>query len=382
MSESKISKKVRYANDSQEAVLVPAIPYEKEAKKTMEKGHYQAYKLRTLPADPDSPVYEIQVAHFESGTPEEWLKFMSNIDQVFAGQDVTTGPPQYSIVRSLLKGDALTVFNTNAATLRSETVSNLKDCLSALTTHIFPVSALQIQKRYMRRLLKKPTDVPTKDHVARVMELNNYLPRFPDATTTNGKLSEEDIMDLLEFSLPGKWVHEMKRQGFVAVKETPKKFISFCENIEAFERYKESMQKQDSKPKDSKRKRSNEGKRGKDTKSERRTYYCENHGENVSHDTKQCRLNKRPKYDKKPGRGSPSTKELNALVKAQIAKAFSKAAKSKKKEQYAFEKFRDLQVSDESEDDNEKPVERHKPMFSSSSSSDEADSESENSDSE
>ena len=79
MSETKISKKVRYANDSQEAVLVPAIPYEKAAKKTMEKGHYQAYKLRTLPADPDSPVYEIQVAHFESGTPEEWLKFMSNI---------------------------------------------------------------------------------------------------------------------------------------------------------------------------------------------------------------------------------------------------------------------------------------------------------------
>ena len=92
-------------------------------------------------------MYEIQVAHFESGTPEEWLKFMSNIDQVFTGQDVTTGPPQYSIVRSLLKGDTLTVFNTNAATLRSESVSNLKDCLTALTTHIFPVSALQIQKR-------------------------------------------------------------------------------------------------------------------------------------------------------------------------------------------------------------------------------------------
>ena len=134
-------------------------------------------------------MYEIQVTHFESGTPEEWLKFMSNIDQVFAGQDVTTG---------------LTVFNTNAATPRSELVSNLKDCLTALTTHIIPVSALQIQKRYMRRLFKKPTDAPTKDHVARVMELNNYLPRFLEATTTNGKLSKEDIMDLLELSLPGK----------------------------------------------------------------------------------------------------------------------------------------------------------------------------------
>ena len=109
------------------------------------------------------------------------------------------------------------MFNTNAATLCSESVSNLKDCLTALTTHIFPVSALQIQKQYMRRLLKNPTDIPTKDHVAQVMELNNYLPWFSEATTTNGKLSKENVMDLLKFSLPGKWLHEMKRQGFVAV---------------------------------------------------------------------------------------------------------------------------------------------------------------------
>ena len=143
-----------------------------------------------------------------------------------------------------------------------------------------------------------------------------------------------------------------------------------------------SMINRDPKPKDSKRKRSSKGKRRKEHKSERRTYYCKNHGENFSHDTKHCRLNKRAKYDKRHKLGSTSTKELNALVKAHIAKAFSKAAKNKKKEQYAFEKLRDLQVSNDSNEEDEKSAKRHKPMFSSSSSSDESDSESENSDSE
>ena len=73
MSEAKISKKVRYAEDIQEAVLVLAIPYEKAEKKTLEKCQYQAYKLRTLPVDPYSPVYKIQaptlkVEHLKNGS--------------------------------------------------------------------------------------------------------------------------------------------------------------------------------------------------------------------------------------------------------------------------------------------------------------------------
>ena len=89
------------------------------------------------------------------------------------------------------------------------------------------------------------------------------------------------------------------------------------------------MRNQSSKTKDSKRKRSRDGKPGKEDTPNRKTYYCKNHGENFSHVTKQCSNNKDAKYDSKHNHGDPSTKELNTLVKAHIAKAFSKAAKSK-----------------------------------------------------
>ena len=77
------------------------------------------------------------------------------------------------------------------------------------------------------------------------------------------------------------------------------------------------------------------------------------------HDTKHCRLNKRAKYDSKHESGGPSTKELNTLVKAHIAKAISKAAKNKKKKQYHFEKFRKQLVRDDSSDKDAKPAENH-----------------------
>lgn len=142
------------------------------------------------------------------------------------------------------------------------------------------------------------------------------------------------------------------------------------------------MENQSSNTQDSKRKHSSKRKHEKEDKTNRKTYYCKNHGENLSHKTKNCLNNKRAKYNSKYEHSGPSTKELNALVKSHISRAFSKATKSKKKEQYVFEKFRELHVSDDSDYEDNTPAEKQKPMFLSSSSSKEANYESENSNSE
>eukprot|EP00957_Ditylum_brightwellii_P136857 10436076-Ditylum_brightwellii.AAC.1 len=50
------------------------------------------------------------VKYYKVGTPEEWLEFVNVITQVIKGQDIQDGEAAYSLVKSLLKGDTLQVF--------------------------------------------------------------------------------------------------------------------------------------------------------------------------------------------------------------------------------------------------------------------------------
>eukprot|EP00957_Ditylum_brightwellii_P017043 1285438-Ditylum_brightwellii.AAC.1 len=54
----------------QAVILFPRL-----APRQLERGQFHAYKLRTPPADSTSPIYELSVPFFDSGTPEEWIKF-------------------------------------------------------------------------------------------------------------------------------------------------------------------------------------------------------------------------------------------------------------------------------------------------------------------
>ena len=77
-------------------------------------GESHEHKLCTVPKDTDSPQHELTVPCFSSGTCEEWLVFRKNLMKVIHGLNLTTGPTQLELARSLLTGDALSVFNTAA----------------------------------------------------------------------------------------------------------------------------------------------------------------------------------------------------------------------------------------------------------------------------
>eukprot|EP00957_Ditylum_brightwellii_P159777 12161652-Ditylum_brightwellii.AAC.1 len=59
------------------------------------------------------------------------------------------GPPSYTVAKTLLKGDTLTVFKQAETTHRNQTVTNFKLCLDGVAKHVFPEKSGQIQKRYM-----------------------------------------------------------------------------------------------------------------------------------------------------------------------------------------------------------------------------------------
>jgi hypothetical protein len=57
--------------DVKQAVILFPRPFPRQ----LERGQFHAYKLRTTPADPTSPLYKLSVPFFGGGTPEEWIKF-------------------------------------------------------------------------------------------------------------------------------------------------------------------------------------------------------------------------------------------------------------------------------------------------------------------
>eukprot|EP00957_Ditylum_brightwellii_P174307 13270838-Ditylum_brightwellii.AAC.1 len=86
------------------------IAFQRPSPRQLQCSQFHTYKLRTTPSDATSPIYELSVPFFNKGTPEEWIEFCCRLQAVLKGQNVTQGPPSYTVAKTLLKGNALTVF--------------------------------------------------------------------------------------------------------------------------------------------------------------------------------------------------------------------------------------------------------------------------------
>ena len=117
--------------------VYPSIPLERPLEDKLIKGQYETLKLRTDPADANSPTYEITVPYFHVGIPEKWLLFLKNLWKAIHGQALMTGPQKYVIARRLLQGDALATFNTAATNNGNETNDHFLACLAECNQHFF-----------------------------------------------------------------------------------------------------------------------------------------------------------------------------------------------------------------------------------------------------
>eukprot|EP00957_Ditylum_brightwellii_P052019 3945816-Ditylum_brightwellii.AAC.1 len=103
---------------------------------------------------------------------------MDAITQVIKGQDIQDRDAAYSLVKSLLKGDALQVFKNEEA--RQETKDGLAftKCLAVVTEHMFPKKAYKMQKKYIQNI-RKPLVLGSREWILRIIKLNDYLEFFP-----------------------------------------------------------------------------------------------------------------------------------------------------------------------------------------------------------
>ena len=174
-----------------------------------------------------------------------------NFKKVIVGQGLNTGPTQFAMARRFLMGDTLSQFNQKANELKEkavleaaenttvtnamiEMVANLEECFNAVTKTVLPPKALQTQKRYMRRMLRKPQGMKIRDYFGRYIELNNYLKMFPPPPPTK-KMPMDEILEHAEFAIPSSWQRQFVLQGFNAVTCPMEEFIEFCERLELSE---------------------------------------------------------------------------------------------------------------------------------------------------
>eukprot|EP00957_Ditylum_brightwellii_P161035 12260267-Ditylum_brightwellii.AAC.1 len=117
-----------------------------DSEKKLSPLDYQTYKLWTNLKDKKLAVYNLLVKYHKVGTPEEWLQFMEAIAQVIKDQDIQDGDAAYSLVKSLLKGDPLQVFQNEEVSQEVKDSLEFTECLTAVTKHIFPKKAYKMQK--------------------------------------------------------------------------------------------------------------------------------------------------------------------------------------------------------------------------------------------
>ena len=98
------------------SLCIPPIPLLSDEDKvdTSNKDDFFTVELRYVPADPTSAKYKKNVKYYEGGCPKAHLTFIEEVRKILIGQNITTGPAQYAMTRTLLRGDALRILTMNA----------------------------------------------------------------------------------------------------------------------------------------------------------------------------------------------------------------------------------------------------------------------------
>jgi hypothetical protein len=220
--------------DTSYYAAAPPIHLQRPRRVEWDSGTYLNLKLLAVPGNNDSPTYSMPVRYFDNGTPEEWLMFQKALSKVLIGQNITTGPPTYGMARRLMEGAALSKLDESALLHGAETLVHYEEVMRDITNYVFPTRALQIQKRYMRRHMRKAPYMKMKDYMARVEELNNYLSMFPDYTIGD-ELHEDELLNIYEYGIPKSWSRHFLLQNWDPQHHTKQEFREFCERLETAE---------------------------------------------------------------------------------------------------------------------------------------------------
>ena len=247
---------------------------------------------------------------------------MRSIKEVWTQNGLNGPMDRASVVRAVLRDDVLTQFDSALETARAGggaaqlVAGDVETALNAVSSAVFPYRALEIQKLWMRRHMKKPKTMSYRSLQAKILQINGYLPFFPDASATD-RFSERELLEILEFALPAHWRTKFDLDGYVPTNHDRARLLRECEAMERNEPGKlaDKVPRKPAKKKQKKSKDSSNAKHG--------TKYCSEHGWGT-HGSSECwTLHPELKPEKfktsgeKKAKGK-ANKETHALVQEMV----------------------------------------------------------------
>ena len=275
-----MTKNETYFDDDKKKAPLP-LTFDTKKKKTQKT---LTFKLRTVPTDHTSSLYEYQMDLLD-GTeePREVIQWYHDIVKVLKGLNITDGTNQSSLITETLRGKPKSAFTASikaqqhraheraiaAATNAAKTAFNnaqrqaqqngaaapapvdenairngtavpdihadwIIPACQAVLSNVIPRKALQRQKRCMRRYWRKPRDMTVKQYAANLVHINETeLPLMPPFVQGQ-ELAEDEIIDIIMFGTPKGWSRELDKQGYNA--ET----MTLQHLTETFTRFEES----------------------------------------------------------------------------------------------------------------------------------------------
>eukprot|EP00957_Ditylum_brightwellii_P104727 7981343-Ditylum_brightwellii.AAC.1 len=103
-----------------------------------------------VPYNRNSLTYNLVVLFSDTGTVEEWLKFVQNLQVVISKQNITDAQGgAYVITKNLLQGDVLTDFKNAARNKEPQTELNYKQTMKDMHARMSYLQAYVTQTCYM-----------------------------------------------------------------------------------------------------------------------------------------------------------------------------------------------------------------------------------------
>jgi hypothetical protein len=113
-----------------------------------EKMRSQKLELSTKPSNLKGRTLSRYSKIFRSGSPEEYILWHTDYDEVCVGMSITTDSARNRMVHQMLSDEPLKEFEQMLATFATEMIMNNNHALDAVAVQIFPTNAYAKQEKY------------------------------------------------------------------------------------------------------------------------------------------------------------------------------------------------------------------------------------------
>lgn len=307
--------------------IIPLVRFKLPADDADDKAKFITFDIKVRAGAPaGSPTYKKSMRVFEEGTPQEWMDVISGVNEIWRQNSVNGNVDRSATIAACLRGDSLTAFETGLEDARVDpdpnnnaplamTMDHINLAIQSVTQIVFPHRALEIQKLWMMRVMRKPFDLTTRKTAAALSRVNNYLPLFPLGVPAS-KFSETELVGLIEWSLPQEWRRKFDLKGYVPSMFDRERLMVECEAIERNEvQHKETTNDKGNNNKNGKKVKFANSKNNKKKSDAQRQagveFFCKECGTNNTHATPNCYILKNRAKREQEANGKAHAKPIH-----------------------------------------------------------------------